>query len=134
MSFYKLFSAYGRIGRRTFWGITLSNFVCYVVIAIVIRFVASASGNYDTKEQEDALVGFLVLLGIPAYWIGIVTSVKRFHDMNHKGWWFLIGGIPFAGFLILLGWLGIGEGTVGNNHFGPPHQGSPFINKQPNSS
>jgi uncharacterized membrane protein YhaH (DUF805 family) len=48
---------------------------------------------------------------------GIAVAVRRLHDMNHTGWWFLIV-FTLIGALILLVWFCF-KGTDGPNRFGP---------------
>lgn len=61
------------------------------------------------------------ILGI-VLWIGLAfpslaTGVRRLHDTNRSGWYFLIALIPF-GNLVLLFWF-CQTGTSGDNSYGP---------------
>ncbi len=51
----------------------------------------------------------------------IAVSVRRLHDLDKSGWWYLLGLIPLIGALILLIWFA-SSGTAGSNRFGaePP--------------
>ena len=55
----------------------------------------------------------------------IAVTVRRFHDHNISGWWYLglllFGLIPFVGLLANLGllWVLVRGGTWGPNRYGP---------------
>ena len=48
----------------------------------------------------------------------IAVAVRRLHDTDRSGWWFLIGFVPIVGGIILLVFYVL-EGTRGPNRFGP---------------
>ena len=49
----------------------------------------------------------------------IAVTVRRLHDLDKSGWWFLVGIIPFIGWIILL-LICSQPGTEGANQYGPP--------------
>ena len=49
---------------------------------------------------------------------GVAVAVRRLHDLDKSGWWYLIGIIPLIGGLVLLYWF-VQRGTEGANRFGP---------------
>jgi uncharacterized membrane protein YhaH (DUF805 family) len=49
----------------------------------------------------------------------IFVSVKRLHDLNKTGWWYLFYVIPGAGWIWSFVELGCLRGTVGANRYGP---------------
>jgi uncharacterized membrane protein YhaH (DUF805 family) len=57
---------------------------------------------------------YLLAVLIPS----IALSIRRLHDRDKSGWWFLLAFIPLIGALILLVWFAL-PGTAGNNRFGP---------------
>jgi uncharacterized membrane protein YhaH (DUF805 family) len=61
---------------------------------------------------------FLLLLVPPLIWISIVVQVKRWHDRNKSGWWFLMTFLPVIGLLWVLIECGFLRGTEGPNRFG----------------
>ena len=76
------------------------------------------------------VVSYLVMLAIPAlgftlYSIVIfgtllphvAVSVRRLHDVNRTGWWYLLGCVPPLGTIVLLVWF-CTDGTRGPNRFG----------------
>jgi uncharacterized membrane protein YhaH (DUF805 family) len=48
---------------------------------------------------------------------GLSVSIRRLHDVNHRGWWVIIYFIPYLGVIILLLWF-CDKGTQGINRFG----------------
>ena len=63
----------------------------------------------------------MLVATIPA----IAVAVRRFHDHNISGWWYLgllvLGFIPYLGLLANLGllWVLVRGGTWGPNRYGP---------------
>jgi len=68
----------GRAGRREFWIFFFINLVLGLIPGI--NFIVT------------------LLTFIP----GITVGVRRLHDTNRSGLWFLLGLIPFVGLIILL--------------------------------
>jgi uncharacterized membrane protein YhaH (DUF805 family) len=63
-------------------------------------------------------VFFLLLLAPPLIWISIAVQVKRWHDRDKSGWWFLMNLLPIIGWLWVLIECGFLRGTGGPNRFG----------------
>lgn len=57
---------------------------------------------------------FLLVQLIPT----LAVSVRRLHDTNRSGWWYLLVLIPIIGGLILLIFF-CTDGTPGDNRYGP---------------
>ena len=77
-------------------------------------------------------LGFGYLLGLPVLYALATTVpsyaklVRRLHDTNHSGWWFLVGLIPVIGALMLLA-LMMRESDPGENRFGPNPKAVPVV-------
>ncbi|MHB8189964.1 MAG: DUF805 domain-containing protein [Ferrimicrobium sp.] len=100
------FNFHSRTSRAGFWKVVLIN----VVLGIII-FAGSKSAS---------LLGLLIILYqiatiIPA----IALSVRRLHDTNRSGWWYLIGLIPIVGSIVLLYFFVLPSGAE-SNRYGPP--------------
>jgi uncharacterized membrane protein YhaH (DUF805 family) len=114
-----LFSFRGRLGR-------LAHFLQSIAIMGVL--LAALAGITATLLITEELVGGegLFLLGVAA--MGVVyavaavllvfVSIKRLHDLDLSGWFYLVMLIPLASFLFALYML-FAPGTNGPNRYGP---------------
>src|SRR6266853_949365 len=101
-----LMTTKGRIPRSTFWwfhGILFG-------LLLVLGFLS------ESKVIPESLTG---ILGFPLLIMRIIVEIKRWHDRDKSGWWFLIGFIPCLGWLWVFIECGFLSGTKGNNRFGP---------------
>lgn len=119
---YAVFS--GRAPRSEYWWFALFNLVV-VVITLAIDAVFFGTGEMTTTAtsaafQADAgpaaLVASLALV-LPA--LGV--AVRRLHDTDRRGWWVLLGLIPFLGAVVLIVFYAL-DSTPGHNRFGPNPQ------------
>jgi uncharacterized membrane protein YhaH (DUF805 family) len=58
------------------------------------------------------------VFGLATLLPGIAVVVRRLHDTDRSGWWYLLILIPLVGIIILIVWCA-GRGTPGDNRFGP---------------
>ncbi|MDZ7710803.1 MAG: DUF805 domain-containing protein [Roseovarius sp.] len=90
----------GRAQRSEFWWFALFTFVVSILLSVV----------------GSLLVGlFSLAVLLPA--IGV--AVRRLHDVDRSGWWYLLVLVPVIGPLILIFAFFIHRGTMGENRFGP---------------
>lgn len=70
----------------------------------------------------DAVIG-LFLVSVIASLVLIVpfisVEVRRLHDRDRSGWWWLIHFVPLVGAVVMFVWLLVLAGTPGDNRFGP---------------
>ena len=57
------------------------------------------------------------LVGLGLIIPGIAVGVRRLHDIDRSGWWYLIVFVPLIGVLVLIYWF-VQPGTTGDNEFG----------------
>ena len=108
---YVTFSS--RAARSQYWYWAL--FCILVGIGSVVIDAALFSQSYMRPVNAIAeLVLFLPTLAV---------SIRRLHDLDHSGWWFLLIFIPLIGGIWLLVWFCM-RGTVGPNRFGPDPLGA----------
>ena len=119
---YATFS--GRASRSEYWWYTL--FI--ILLASVLSLVMVAGMDFNTGE-----FGTLAMLGgglLGIFYLGILipsiaVGVRRLHDRNMSGWWYLgfivLSFVPVVGFLASLAMLVLFclKGTDGDNRFGP---------------
>ena len=58
------------------------------------------------------------LFGLVTIIPNIAIAIRRLHDRDYSGWWYLLVFIPLIGWLILFIWFCL-KGTDGPNRFGP---------------
>jgi uncharacterized membrane protein YhaH (DUF805 family) len=100
----------GRARRTEFWMFVLVN-------TVVVALLAGLWGAF-----RDGALGVLFLVLYVGYALAVLVptlavSVRRLHDTNRSGWWWLIGLVPFVGGIVLLVFYVL-EGTQGDNQFG----------------
>ena len=74
----------------------------------------------------DLLIGVAILNGISSLVLfipGVAVAVRRLHDINRSGWWFLIA-FTVIGIVLLIYWY-IQPGTRGANKYGADPLQSP---------
>lgn len=106
-----LFSFDGRIGRSTYW-LFLAP---YMAVGVALAFIDAAVDIWPTKTGGIFSALFLVATLYPS----IAVGVKRCHDRDQSGWFWLLGLIPIAN-LVLFIELGFMPGTPGPNRYGLP--------------
>lgn len=104
-----LFSIEGRIPRMAYWFASLIVLGAYLTAVIL-----AATFIRDQKSLQLATA----LLNLPLLWVSVALQVKRWHDRDKSGWWFLICFIPIIGSLWSFIELGFFRGTYGPNRFG----------------
>lgn len=101
----------GRSGRKEYWYFVLFS----LIIATVLTIIDSVIGTFNPDLGLGLLSGIYSLaILIPS----IAVSVRRLHDIDRTGWWFLISFVPLIGTIILLVFAVL-EGIPGNNRYGP---------------
>ncbi len=109
MSLARYASFGGRARRSEYWYFTLFHWLV-ILLAGVVSYLAMLA---------------IPALGIILYSIVIfgtllphlAVSVRRLHDVNRTGWWYLVGFVPILGAIVLLVWF-CTDGTRGPNRFG----------------
>ncbi len=98
----------GRAARSEFW-----YWFLFAVLASI------AAGLIDLGLFPGAeLSPINTLVGLALFLPGLAVSIRRLHDLDRTGWWFLLIFIPIIGVIWLIIWDCM-RGTVGPNRFGP---------------
>lgn len=107
----------GRARRKEFWFFMLFNTLITVALAMIDLW----TGTYDEDVGLGVLSGlYAVAMIVPS----IAVTVRRLHDTDRSGWWYLLLFIPVIGALVILVFMLL-DGTPGGNRFGPnPKEGS----------
>jgi uncharacterized membrane protein YhaH (DUF805 family) len=94
----------GRAPRSEFWFFWLFSIIADLV------------GEVIDKARGTIIVGVIIalVLLLPT----IAVSVRRLHDIDRTGWWYLLVFVPIIGWIVLLVWY-CTRGSVGPNRYGP---------------
>lgn len=95
----------GRACRSEYWYFTLFNFI----LGMIANVIAAASLGVLAVLPVILMIGLL----LP----GVAVLVRRLHDTDRSGWWWLILLVPLVGVILLIVWF-CKQGTVGANRFG----------------
>jgi uncharacterized membrane protein YhaH (DUF805 family) len=61
------------------------------------------------------VIDFIIYIGL--FLTSLSLMVRRLHDTDRSGWWYLIAFVPFVGGIVLLVFTLL-KGTPGPNRFG----------------
>ena len=95
----------GRTSRADYWwaflGVFLITFVVYFICALLGADL-NPSQPIDLGAYFSNIGNIIYVLYDLAFIIPIIAiSVRRLHDINKSGWWYLLNCIPFVGEIVL---------------------------------
>ena len=96
----------GRSSRSEYWWAYLGIILIFIVLGLISGLLGETIGSLVLG------IGYLAII-IPSIAIG----VRRLHDLDKSGWFYLLALVPLVS-LILLVWFCM-KGTDGPNRFGP---------------
>ena len=101
----------GRSRRREFWYFTLFH----ILLSIGAVFLDNLFGFTGLAIETGPIqLLYILIMLIPA----IAVSVRRLHDIDKTGFWYLLIFLPILGWIWLLIFF-LREGTYGPNKYGP---------------
>ncbi len=121
----KTFDYKTRATRKEYWTFTLLNwaiFIALLLLTIPISWLTSSPSYENTTLTT--IGGFLIaaiivnsiIFAFAIILPGIAVAIRRLHDIDFNGWWFLIIFAPFGGIVFFI--FTLLDGTPGNNRFG----------------
>src|SRR4051794_17813646 len=119
----------GRARRTEFWMFVLFSAIASAILGLVdsligtARFIASG-GYFYSPGVLGGIYGLAVL--VPTLAVG----VRRLHDTDRTGWWWLLWLIPIVGQIILIVFWAL-EGTPGPNQYGPDPKQDAMVGSYP---
>ena len=112
---YATFS--GRATRSEYWWWVLALILLMLVLGVIDGALLAPVMGFERFSPEAgqpiSMLASLALL-IPS----LAVSVRRLHDIDRSGWWYLLSLIPVIGTLVLIYWY-VQPGTAGETRFGP---------------
>lgn len=105
------FSVEGRLRRKDY-------FIRAILLAIPSAFMNVASEN----STEPGLLFFAGLVALGCGILIAIQAVKRLHDINMSGWYWLLFLIPLVNFIFGL-YIVFKDGTAGPNKYGKDPKG-----------
>jgi uncharacterized membrane protein YhaH (DUF805 family) len=88
----------GRTSRKNFWLAFLGIMIISGILGFIVGLVVGSAGvDVDKASSAVSLLITLVII-IPT----ISMCVRRLHDINKSGLWYLVSFLPFVGSIILL--------------------------------
>jgi uncharacterized membrane protein YhaH (DUF805 family) len=99
--FAKYVTFKGRAIRSEYWWFALFN----VGVSVIAGLIDGSAHILST------LVDLALLLP------GIAVGVRRLHDTDRSGWWWLIVFVPFVGIVVMIVFMCL-KGSEGANRFG----------------
>jgi len=122
----------GRASRSEYWWFMLFYLIGLLALgalalALGLRSDFMRAGNFNFLALAPVII-FMLLMFLPT----ISVNVRRLHDRNMSGWWYLgfilISNIPYLGLVFALGWFVLMslKGTEGPNRFGRDPLGSAY--------
>ena len=80
LSKYVTFS--GRARRSEYWW--------FVLLAVGVNVIAAIVDNVAGNSI------FAIVAGLALFLPGLAVAIRRLHDTNRSGWWYLLIFVPFA--------------------------------------
>jgi uncharacterized membrane protein YhaH (DUF805 family) len=105
--FSNYFNFKGRAPRSEYWYWALFTTLASIVAGVLDAYV------FPTTPSGIVEPLFTLATFIPS----IAVSIRRLHDIDRTGWWFLLI-FTLVGTILLLVWACF-KGTAGSNRFGP---------------
>ncbi len=104
----------GRLGRLEYF-IRLCLIGILYGLGILFFMLGGKGESLNPVELVFLFIGSgILLVSFLSWWL---STVRRLHDMDFSGWWFLL----ICVFPILMLVLCLWPGVQGYNRFGPPH-------------
>lgn len=100
------FNFNGRMNRAKYWKYVLFGFI----ISIALGVILDQLGLSGTKFSSLINMVFGILC--------LPFGVRRLHDLDKSGWWYVLFFIPVVNFLFAI-YFGFFKGTDGTNSYGP---------------
>lgn len=99
----------GRATRSEFWYWSLFTWLLSLVALAIDASLTDGVGPIGGKQLFSSLVALATLLP------SLAVTVRRLHDVNRSGWWFLVA-FTGIGLILLLYWSVVPSRNEGNRY------------------
>jgi uncharacterized membrane protein YhaH (DUF805 family) len=97
------FTYEGRASRSAFWFMQLFIALICGVIPLLLFFLLLSTGDLNLASGAiDALVYPLFFVNIGAFLVTLSSTIRRLHDIDFSGWWFLLIFVPLGGIFLIV--------------------------------
>jgi uncharacterized membrane protein YhaH (DUF805 family) len=108
-AFRNIFTYQGRASRSAYWWFALFEAIAWVgVLILALIFAAVHVPAISILLYVAAIIGSVL--------VSLSLTVRRLHDSDKSGLWYLIVFVPFGGIVLLV--FTLLEGTPGQNRYG----------------
>ncbi len=102
----------GRARRAEYWYAQLVSMLVFIPV-YVLFIITLANESQVGMIISGAFLGLLVMVSIVP---SIAVSVRRLHDTNKSGWFYLLAIVPFASIVVFI--FTVLEGDKHTNQYG----------------
>lgn len=135
-AFFKNYAKFdGRASRSEYWWVALASGLISLLFTIPM-LTAGIKWNDDIKDDDNmyshmnafgyGMMGLIILFGLITFIPSLALNIRRLHDTNKSGWWFLISFIPYVGSLIMLVFMAFDSKPEGARYDGPVQPWAPY--------
>ena len=108
----------GRASRPAYWWWFLFTWIVSIIAQLLDNM--TRIGGIGSESYLNMWVGIIsAIVGLALFLPSLGVMIRRLHDTDRSGWWWLIGIIPIIGWIILIFFLA-SPATPGENRYGPP--------------
>lgn len=125
-NFWTRWTFTGRASRSEYWFMALWLFLINMGVSFVTTFLSFLIADMGGNPAPIMILSWIIslLIAIP----NICLVVRRLHDIGYSGWWWWIGLVPLAGWIVLLVFTTL-PSEPRSNRYGPV----PFFEQLPNA-
>ncbi|MFF0991460.1 DUF805 domain-containing protein [Kocuria nitroreducens] len=99
--FYAKYAQFsGRASRSEYWWVALYQGAIALVLSVLMAAGSDANGNLSGLGM--LVAGLLVIYVLSHIVPSVGIAVRRLHDANFSGWFYLLSLIPYVGGLVVL--------------------------------
>lgn len=107
----------GRARRKEYWSFQLVNFIFILPIYLLTIFTMVSTNDGSSPSMLSFIpLGLILLYAFAIFIPSLAVAVRRLHDTDRSGWFFLLSFVPLVSLVML--YFYFSEGTMGTNNYG----------------